>query len=264
VKKVFVILGGVVVLAIVAVLVLVSSAGAIIKSTIETVGSKATQTAVTLDEVDLSLTTGAGELKGLSIGNPEGFETDSAFEMGLIRVAIDTSTIGSDVVVVNEIVIDRPRVTYEIDKSFSTNIGTIQANVDAFVKGLVGKGGGEPAPEEPASEEPASQTKVIIEKLAVRGGRVTIAASFLGSKGAGVDLPEVNLTDIGKDDGGATPEEVAATILDAITSGVLEAVSDANIEGVSDTAKKALDDVGKQAEGLLEKAGGAIKDLFGK
>ncbi len=232
------------------VMFLLGNLGGIIKGVVEKVGSDATKSAVTLEDVDLSLTDGRAELKNLVVGNPEGFESAHAMKLGLVRVVIDTSTLGSDPIIVKEVVVEGPEVIYEVSTG-GTNIGAIQKNVDAYARALgAGGGGGEPGGE-PAPEGEAGK-KVIIENLYIRNVGISVAASFLGGKGVGATIPEIHLKDIGKAEGGATAGEVAQKFLDALLDGVVDAVSDLDIKGLEDAGA-----------GLLEGAGKTIKGLFG-
>ena len=213
----------------------------IVKKAVESVGSSATGTDVTLSEVNISLTSGQAAMNGLKVGNPKGFATDSAIRLGGIKVVLDTGTVTSDTIVVKEVVIDGPQVTYELGTGGS-NIGAIQANVDKFSGG----------PSEPKAADEGGGKKFIIEKLSIREGRVDVAATMLGNRKVGATLPPVEMKDIGKSEGGATSGEVAEKILAAITSGVIEAVK-----------KLDLGKLEKDADELL-RAGKEIKDLFGK
>lgn len=249
-KKLLIVLVALAVLAGVAVVFLLGSIGGIVKGVVEKVGTDATKAPVTLETVDLSLTEGRGELRNLVVGNPEGFQSDHAMRLGTVRVVIDTSTIGSNPVVVKEVVVDGPEVIYEVGSSFSTNIGTIQENVDAYARSLGVGGGGAPSGEEPAAE-PGEGTKVVIEDLYIRNVKVSVAATALGGKGAGATISEIHLEDIGKSEGGASPGEVAAKFLDALLDGVVKAVTDLNLEGLKDTGKSLIDGAGKTLKGLL-------------
>jgi hypothetical protein len=251
-KKLLIVLGVLVVLGGIGAALLVGNLGGIIKGVVEKVGSQATQTPVTLAEVDISLTDGSGELKNLVVANPEPFKSEHAMSLGIIRVQIDPATIGSNPVVIKEVVIDSPQIIYEVSGG-GTNIGAIQENVDAFAKGL-GAGGETPAGDEPPAE--GEGTKVIIENLYVRGAKASVSATFLGGESVGVTVPEIHLTDLGKDDGGASAGEVAAELLDAIAEAVIDAVASENIKGLSDALKE-------QGEGLIDKAGDALGGLFG-
>src|SRR6516165_5920555 len=98
-KRLILIVGGLVVVALVAlVLFALFGLGGAIKAAVESVGSSATGTKVTLSSADVSLTTGEGRLTGLVVGNPKGYATPSAFELGDVNVALDTSTVTSDVI----------------------------------------------------------------------------------------------------------------------------------------------------------------------
>lgn len=264
-KKVLLILGVLAVLVVVGLAVLVGSADAVVKNAVETLGSEATQAPVAVNDVELSLTEGSGAVRGVTVGNPEGFETPSAFELGEIRVVLDTSTVTSDTIVVKEIVIDSPQVTYEWSLGGS-NIATIQENVDAFTAKYSipdtgkGKGKGKKPPSDDTASAPKKDddgTKLIIEDLRITGGRANVSASFLGGKKLGADLPEVHLTDLGKGEGGITPEELTARIISELSDVVTIAVDALGLDGL---AKGVTDAVEDAVDGAVE----GVKDLFGK
>ena len=109
---------------------LYSNLGGIIKSVVETYGSEATKAEVTLNSVDLDAALGKAALNKLTVGKPSGFKTPSAFELGSIAVQIDTSTLNSDTIVINSVLIDGPKITYELANGGSS-VDAIKANVDA-------------------------------------------------------------------------------------------------------------------------------------
>ena len=255
-KRILLIVGGlVIVLVVAAVIFLFTGLGAAIKAVVEGVGSRATQSDVHLASADVSLTSGEGVLKGLVVGNPKGFSTPSAIELGEIRVKLDTSTVTSDVVVIKEIVIDGPSLTYEVGPGGS-NIGVIQDNVAAFGGGTEkqspGGGAASAGTQKPAKQTKAEGTKLIIESLVIKNGHVGVSASFLGGKALGASLPEIRLHDIGKASGGATTAEVAKQVLDALTHGALDAVSGLNLDGLKAGVEKGVG-------GAVD----AVKGIFG-
>ena len=71
---------------VVGVLILYSSLGAIITKAVNTEGPEIIQADVKLDETVIDATSEKGSLHGLFIGNPEGFETESAFKMDKIEI----------------------------------------------------------------------------------------------------------------------------------------------------------------------------------
>ena len=66
-----------------------SNLDSLVKEAVETHGSAVTQAKVTLNEVKIEATSGAGALRGLTVGNPAGFKTSSAFELGQISIKYD-------------------------------------------------------------------------------------------------------------------------------------------------------------------------------
>ncbi len=58
-----------------------------------------------------------------------------------MRLELDTDSVTSDIVVIKEIFIEAPEVTYELGGDGS-NIDAIQKNVDAFIRKNVGSSGG--------------------------------------------------------------------------------------------------------------------------
>ena len=241
------------------VLILYSSMGAIITAAITTAGPEIIKANVKLDETVIDTSTGKASLHGLLIGNPEGFKTESAFKMDKIEVALNTDSITSDTVIINKIDIVAPEVTYELGGSGS-NVSAIQDNVDAFVKQYVGAS--ESKEKTPAKEE--GGTKMVIDHVYVKGGKVNVSATLLGGKSMTVPLPDIHLQDIGKKQNGATPGEVVQTIIGALNKAILKAVTPLNLDKVGDVAGKAVKGVGdtleKGAKGMTD----SVKGLFGK
>jgi uncharacterized protein involved in outer membrane biogenesis len=138
-KKVLIGVAAVVVLAIVGVVVLYSNIDSIIKAAVEDVGSKATKAKVTLNEVKLSATSGEGALRGFTLGNPAGYKTATAMTFDDVKVKVDIASLSGDTIVIKEVVIAAPQVTYEMGGDAGSNLKQIQKNVDEFAGG--GKGG---------------------------------------------------------------------------------------------------------------------------
>ena len=249
-KKILIAVAVLIVLAVAAALLLLGNLGSIIKRAVESFGSDATEAKVTLDSADVSLSSGQGSLKGLTIGNPKGFNAPAAFELGEISLKLDTSTVTSDVVVINEVLIQSPKVTYETMIT-SSNLGTLQENVAAYGRSAGGGSGGAGAPKEKKAAG-GSERRYVIEHLWVKSGSVEAAFSPLGGKGVTAVLPEIHLTDIGKKSGGATAEEVTAQVLGALTEAALQA-GGALAGNLKDAAGNAID-----------RARGALKGVLGK
>jgi hypothetical protein len=59
-----------------------------IKKGVETFGPQIAKVPVKLDGVSLSLFSGSGAIKGLVVGNPEGYKTDHAMSVGMASVSV--------------------------------------------------------------------------------------------------------------------------------------------------------------------------------
>lgn len=228
----------------------------LVRTAVEEAGTRVTSVDVTLGVVDINIGEARAGMSNLNVANPVGFKTDYAFNLGDIKVSLDSDSIGQNPIVIKEVVISDPRVIYEMGEGLS-NVETIQANVDQFIRENVGESSGA------ASESTGDEQKVIINDLYIRGAEVSVSHPLLEGKKIGTNIPEIHLSDIGKGDGGAEPAEVASQIIDQLLAGVGGAVSGLDLDGLTKDAQKALEDVSEEAagavEGLTEGAGGAVE-----
>lgn len=277
-KKILIGLTAIILIVVAGLVYVYANLDSIVKSTIEEAGTRVTLADVSVDSVKIETTQNSAAINGLVVGNPDGFNTDYAFSLGNISVRLDGSTLTSDTIRVIEVVIAAPSVTYELGNN-SSNIATIQRNVESFVQrvsGPTGAGGAEGADgaASDADADNASGTKIIIDNVYIRDGDVSVSADFLQGKKLSVGLPEIHLTDVGKEENGATPAEVAGEIITAINASVFKSVSSLNVDGlmqgVGDLGKGVVGAVGGAATGGggkikdgADALGGAVKGLFG-
>ena len=221
----------------------------VVKSAMEYYGPKVTGAPLTLEKVSFSLIAMRFEMTGLVLGNPEGYKTPSAVEVGRVYVKVKPLSLFTDTIRVQQILVEDPAITYEVGLG-NSNIGTILENVDKF------SGASEEEPEaeeaEPEVEETAEESeggkKVVIDEVKVSGGRIRLSAKVLMGVAAPIPLPTVTLHDIGKSDEG---EDEGVSMIQA-TSDVLKGV----FSSVVDVAKKGLSALGDGAKAV----GGAIGD----
>ncbi len=249
-------IGGVIlVLLVIGVYFLFSSLNSIVKTAVEKVGTAVTQTQVKLKDVNIEITSGKGALHGLMVKNPSGFKTEKALGLGEISVQIDVGSVTKDTVIIKEIVIAAPEVTYEIANG-GINFDALKRNVDAYA------GAGKDKAKK--SDGGGAGKKLVIENLYIRNGKVTVSvtATALGEKTLSVPLPDIHLTNIGKQSGGATAAEVAQQVLAAIGQAAAKAAASLPDVGklVGSIKEGAAGVVGEPAKG----AGEGIKKLFGK
>lgn len=227
-----------------------------IKTAIEEAGSRATQVSVTLNQVDSgNVLDGSVALRGLVVGNPAGFKTESAFKLGEVSVKVDPGSVMSDIIVVKEVVIAAPQVTYEFGAGGS-NIGTIQKNVEKMAGGQSGGAS--------SSSDDGSGKKVVIENLYVRDGKVNVSADFLQGKQTGTNLPTIHLKDIGKSSGGASPTEVAEQVIEAIAKASTSAVAKLDVGAIKDALSKELGAKMGDVQKTLEQGTGGATDMLKK
>lgn len=258
--------GGIVAVVVVAVIVAFFHSGDIIKAAVEEMGPKLTRAEVKLDKADLSITSGEAALSGLLIGNPSGFTTPHAFKLDNIAVKLDTSTVGTDTIVINEILIDAPDAIAEIKtlnvnplkigesvrKSLnSSNFIAIRNNVNAFVKEQGGGSAGGGSSGDSGRESP----KLIIEKFRMNNVKVRAVAH----EGMKLDLAvkpfSIALDNIGKSEGGLEPERIAAKLIPEIQDKVIDGM----LPDLMGNVANKLRDAGKLAadavKGVMEGAG---------
>ena len=244
-----------------------SNLGPIIKAAIEKYGSEAAQAPVTVDSVKLSVTDGQGSISGVAVGNPAGFSGTKSITLGLISLTVDTASIKSNPIVIKQVIIEAPQVVYERNLTGGGNLEKLRENVTSYANAQRGQKSGAP-PSRPSSggqsgssappAEAKDQKKVIINELSITGGKVTVTATQLQGRSASANLPAIQLRDIGKDKGGATPAEVAQAVLGAISN-------EAAKVGVAELQKLLGGNLGGQVQERLQNAvpGGVGDQLRG-
>jgi len=180
-----------------------------------------------------------------------------------VNVKIDTDTVTKDVIVIKEVVIESPEITYEkVDGK--ANFDVIQKNVDDYAKS---KGLGGEKKEAKSDEE---GPKLRIENLYVRNGKVALKTGFTLGKEIGGSLPTIHLKDIGEKGKGATIGEVTSQIVSAIVGSVTNVGkslfdgAQKALKGAAEGAKKLLEGGADGAGKMLEGTTKSIKGLFGK
>ncbi len=181
----------------------------VVKHAIESYGPDIVGAKVAVESVKLAPASGAGAIRGLAIGNPPGFHSAQSVAVGTIDVAIDPASIAKDVVHVRRIAVIAPVITYESRRGGS-NFDVMQRNVARRAGGSAASG---------------KQTRLIVDQLVIRDARV-IYAPEIATRGATIsfDLPDIQLVDIGKRQGGVTPAELTNLILQALVARMAKAM----------------------------------------
>jgi hypothetical protein len=222
----------------------------IIKQVIEGAGTQATGVAVRVADVKFTLQEGRGEIRGLTIANPPGYQSGNLFEMDEIAVQVELASLTGPVIVINEVLIDGARLIAE-QKGTTTNVQELMDGMQS--------GASEPAPE--AGE--AGDVRLMLEQFAFLNSDSTLKTQQFGEKD--LKLPDIRLSDMGDRETGLTPEQLAGQVLGAVVKQVEKAVAKYLEDMVKGAAK---DEINKQIDEKLgaenrEKLEG-LKGMFKK
>jgi uncharacterized protein involved in outer membrane biogenesis len=220
-----------------------------IKKGVETFGPQLTRVDVKLDGVSVSLLSGSGSIKGLVVGNPEGYKMPTAITVGKASLALSPGSLLSDKVVIKSVRVEAPEITFELGAG-GNNLSKILANVEAAT-------GGKSAPAESAPGK-----KLQVDEFLITGAKVRVGATALGST-APILLPEIRLSNLGTGPDGITAADLTQQVLKVLTDAAVNAAAGAVGEigkGTVDAAK----DVGKTATETVGGAAKGITDIFKK
>jgi len=198
---------------------------------------------VQLDGARIQPAEGLASLHGLVLGNPEGFQTPHAFAVQHIRMQLDVATLTQNLIVVREIRIEQPEVTYEY-ASGGSNLQVIQRQVEAYIAAASSSAS---HAKDPADGQGPGK-KLTIDHFIVQGAKAHVSANVLKGRAVSVPLADIHLVDMGKNTNGITPAEAARQVVNAITQNATKAVAPLQlggtvVEGVKKGAASAADAV---------------------
>jgi len=241
----------------------------LIKTGIETAGTKALKVGVSIDKLNLSVFKGRVEIEGLAVDNPAGYEQKYLLEMNKGEVVTRLKSLMSDTVEIDSILLDGITIAVE-QKGLDNNLKVV---LNSLPKA-------EGKPEEPAAEG----KKLKVKDLKITNTTVKVKllpAQILPGQAdtAELKLDPIEMKDLGSDDK-LTIAKLAGKVMVAIASGVskqgggilpkdvLNSVQGAlkNLEVISNViteGQKTLESGGKEIEesgkGILEGVKGILK-----
>jgi len=221
-----------------------------IKKGVETFGPQIAKVDIKLDGVSLSLLTGSGQIKGLVVGNPEGFKTPNAIRIGTASVSVAPVSVLSDKIVIKSIRVEAPEITYEGGLLGGDNLHQILDNVTAAV------GGGSSSTN--ASGKPGK--KLQVDDFLISGAKVNVSLKGMGGFAAPITLPEIHLSNLGPGPEGITPAALIKQVLAVVSADVAKAA----VTAANDLGKGAAGAAGKSATESVGKATKGVTDLFKK
>ena len=231
--------GGVLIaLVLVIVIVVVQSLDGIVKAALEHYGSQILGVEVKVASVSLSLREGRGTIREFRVANPEGYSSADAFTLGEITLGLDLESVQGSPLVIDEVTIRAPEVSYEIGADGKSNFDTISANVSRY-------GGGSGGTNAESDPQP-----MLIRKLVFEDGKIHARSMIGEERTLDVPLPALQMSDLGAPSG-QQADAIGAQVLAQFTRQVVIAVGRSQVE---DRLKKVLgDNVGEAASDAANK-----------
>ena len=204
----------------------------LIKHNIVAIGSQATQSKVNLHSASLSLRSGLGRLKQLTINNPEGFTSDYALFAKRIDITINPKSIMSDVIIIENVSINGASLIAEEQDYKKLNLHQLHQNITQYL------------PNNPTKATiHISPKRYLIENISLTNSNLRLVTEKFGEKI--IDIPILTFKDIGQHPQGLSAQELAPAVLNPILIHATDEVKDvlSNLTGShgKDALKKMAD-----------------------
>lgn len=203
-----------------------------VANAIERYGGAATGTSVRVGSVDLALTQGRGDIKGLTIGNPPGYSSSHFLKIDDIKLAMDLGSLAGRVPVVKEALVDSAHLNAE-QHGQTTNLMDIEQRITG------------PASKTAPQDDAKDESRIIIDRFRLTHGRITLTSDLLKHPEE-LELADVSIDGIGHASGGVTYDQAAEAVLDPILRATRNAVEarlrKAAEDAARDKAESALSD----------------------
>jgi len=214
-----------------------------VRSQIETVGSSITEQKVTVGKVDIKALEGAGSILALQVPNPENYKAPNALTLGEITLDINIESLKSSPIIIDAIIIKDVKAFAEMTKEGKANLKEL---LDTITKNSVS---GNNPPKETTSDK--QEPIIAVSKVVLENTHLTVDLSALGNKAHSASLPNINLTNIGGEEG-LPASQLGAEIAKQALSKVWQEAKAAQKEKLKD----------KAIEELKDKAKDKLKSIF--
>lgn len=236
----------------------------IVKKLVNKYGSEITGTEVDLKGFKINLASGEAKVTKFTVANPKGYENPYLFSADEVFVKVNLKSLTSGTIVIDEIRVEKPAMTYEMLSVTQNNIAEVLSNV----KNNTSKA--EEKVQEDAKNETKSGgagTKVVINKVDIKDTTLKAAIAAQGISGVAetqavdktVTLPDITIRDIGKSKNGASIVAVISTVMTKILNTATQAAVEGGLGDLKGAAEKGLS---KAIDSAKEKID--LKGLFGK
>ncbi|MAY75791.1 MAG: hypothetical protein CMJ31_13955 [Phycisphaerae bacterium] len=267
--KVIALLLGLLILAVVGLTVFAfNSIDSIVEAAIERGGEQALGVPTDCEGADVELFEGKFSMDGLTVSNPSGFESPHFLALPATSVQVDLNSIREDVIVVPTVAIGKADIFLD-GSGEKPNYQVILDHVSR-----------NESDDAPAEESDEAGPKFVINSLVLEGANVKVVGFGVASQVAGdvtVDVPRVELQDVGSDEPLTTTELISLVVKTLLSTTIESAggalpeqlISDlrgrlASLTGLDELGITAIGDVGAIASGLGERAREAVDETRGQ
>jgi len=176
----------------------------------EIAGRSFLQTEVKMSSVSLELTKNRATIYKLRISNPSGYQQPYAMKFkSLIASGVETK---ESVIIIQEVKVIEPEIFYEL-KSGTSNLEALQENIKKAIETLKGK--------ETERKSVAEKSKFNIRKISISKAKVYVTLTSGQDKPFILDLPEIEMTNIGTDSGSDDLSSIIQKVIQKISSSVI-------------------------------------------
>lgn len=224
-KNILIIIGIAVLVVVVGIWQLLANLDSIVAGVIEESGSEVLKTDVSVSGVSIDLKGGKATIAGMTIANPPGYSNVKLFEMENIAVDLDLGSIDGEVLVINSIRIQNPKISFEGKEDGGSNMQTLMENINSSAS-------------ESSDETSSDELLMIINNFELSGAHVKAISEMKPGEPTEIKLPSIKMSGIGKAQGGVTAEVVAQEITHELISTVLNAAAKAGVQKAIEKKKK--------------------------
>ena len=229
----------------------------IVKTTVNKYGSEIIGTKVELQGFSLNPLNGTASIRDFTVANPKNYQTPYLFRLGGISIKVDMKSVLSDTIIIEDITVSKPVITYEMLSLNQNNIKQIQENITKNTTSEKKE-----APKEETKSSSSEAKKVIIRKLTIAEGELqALTSAQKDAAKIDVKLPSITLTNIGENKNNQG-ESIASSISKIITKILNTATQTVVKNNLSDLKKVAKENLNTAVDSVKDK----VKNLgiFGK
>ena len=239
-KKKYLILG-IVAVAAVAAYVFTPSLDTIVRRLVNKYGSQVTGTNVDLKGFSLSLSSGEGKISQITIANPKNYSAPYLFKLDEINL----KSLTSDTIIIDEIKVRQPEITYEMISLTQNNVSEILKNIENYGKTSESAAAdAKPQKETKATKSDSAGKKVIIKNLLIDKGNIDVIAALPGkTQKLSVALPSIKMQGIGESRHGESIPETISKVIGKILTTASQTVVKSNAIDLKGIAQENLNNV---------------------